>query len=52
MSDSPPEVDMVKDEPDILRGFMAFSKFMESPSKGCPGYLRSRMGMASSVVYA
>jgi len=27
-----PVVDMVKDEPDILRVFMDWSKFIESPS--------------------
>jgi hypothetical protein len=50
MSERPPDVDMVNDEPDILRGFRAASKFIESPSNGCPGYRRSRIGMASSVV--
>lgn len=52
MSERPPDVETVKDEPDILRGFSPPSKFIESPSIGGPEYLRSRIGIASSVVYA
>jgi hypothetical protein len=51
ISDRPPVVDTVKDEPDILRGFTP-SKAIESPSMGGPEDLRSRIGIASSVVYA
>jgi hypothetical protein len=51
ISDKPPDVDTVKDEPDILRGFTASNVF-ESPSMGAPAVLRSRIGIASSVVYA
>jgi hypothetical protein len=51
ISDKPPDVDTVKDEPDILRGFIP-SKAIESPSMGGPEVLRSRIGIASSVVYA
>ncbi len=51
MSDRPPEVDMVKDEPDILRGLrLLLSNVRVSASTGGPGYRRSRMGIASSVV--
>jgi len=52
MSDKPPDVDIVKDDPDILRGFNPLSKAIESPSIGGPENLRSRTGMASSVVKA
>jgi hypothetical protein len=51
ISDRPPDVDTVKDEPDILRGFMP-SKGIGSPSIGAPEDRRSRIGIASSVVYA
>lgn len=51
MSESPPDVDTVNDEPDILRGcWSPLSYGSESPSIGGPWYRRSRMGMASSVV--
>lgn len=38
MSETPPDVDMVNDEPDIRRGLSAFSKFVDSLSGGhcCP----------------
>jgi hypothetical protein len=50
MSDRPPDVDMVKEEPDMRRGFMPGSKLRPSFSIGRPWYLKSRIGMASSVV--
>jgi len=52
MSERPPDVDTVKEDPDILRGWRALSYGSESPSMGGPGYRRSRIGIASSVVYA
>jgi len=52
MSERPPDVDMVNEEPDILRGLRPPSKPRVSLSRGAPGYRKSRIGIASSVVYA
>jgi hypothetical protein len=50
MSERAPEVDMVNEDPDMRRLLMPPSKPSVSPSPCCPEYLRSRMGIASSVV--
>jgi hypothetical protein len=50
ISERPPEVDMVKEDPDMRLGLRLLSKLIESPSMGGPEYRRSRMGIASSVV--
>jgi hypothetical protein len=51
ISDKPPDVDTVNDDPDILRGLTPPSKVIESPSNwGGPEHRRSSIGIASSVV--
>lgn len=54
MSENPPVVDMVNDEPDMRRPWFdpCSNLFTGSFSIGCPEYLRSMIGIASSEVKA
>ena len=52
ISERPPDVDSVKEDPDIRRELYDGSVLRCSPSVLDPGKRRSSTGMASSAVYA